>query len=96
VDRVREAGIGVIAVTDHYTVANVVETRVLARQAGIRCITGVEVTTIINQDVYQILGIGIDPENRELVAFFEESRKKKGGPECGFDAHVTTKRLPGK
>ena len=74
---VREAGrcgVGCIAVTDHDTTECVAETARLAEAAGIRLITGVEISTTLNGRSFHILGYGIDPADRPLQDLLQHNR----------------------
>lgn len=60
-------GLGVIAVTDHDSVANVAETQRLAAEAGLKFITGSEICATKNGVMFHILGYGIDIANKNLL-----------------------------
>ena len=60
------AGIGVFAVTDHDSTANVAEAIELARGAGLKCIPGVELNSTKDGHNYHILGYGMDLESPAL------------------------------
>ncbi len=80
------AGVQVLGVTDHDTVAGLAETAMHAEDAGITFIPGVEISTSIRwpeadrRDArlpLHLLGYGFDPENRELretLAGYERAR----------------------
>lgn len=59
-------GIGLIAVTDHDEIANVEKTKVLAKKKDIAFLTGVEISSTLEGELYHILGYGIDVNNSEL------------------------------
>lgn len=63
----KQAGLGIIAVTDHDSVANVAETVRLAREAGITCVPGVEVCSTKDGISFHILGYGISLDNKPLL-----------------------------
>lgn len=63
---VKEAGIGLFAVTDHDTAANVVATGRLAAAAGLDFLPGVEISTTQAGQLFHILGYGVDPAAGEL------------------------------
>ena len=62
-----QAGLGIIAVTDHDSVANIAETVRLAREAGITCVPGVEVCSTKDGISFHILGYGISLDNKPLL-----------------------------
>jgi len=71
VEGVRATGIGLFAIADHDTTANVYTTEILARAAGLAFLRGVEVSTMVRdygpkELTLHILGYGIDPENQTL------------------------------
>lgn len=61
-----EAGIGLLAVTDHDTTANVEQTTELARNAGLHVVPGVEICSTLAGQSFHILGYGIDIRNSTL------------------------------
>ncbi len=63
---VRAAGIGLFAVTDHDTAANVVEAGRLAAELGLGFLPGVEISVTLAGHLFHILGYGIDPEGEAL------------------------------
>ena len=71
IDKVREAGIGFFAVTDHDSLGSLAETADLVRGSGLRFLPGVELSSRLNGQSYHLLAYGFDPENkglRELVS----------------------------
>lgn len=66
VDAAVGAGLGIIAVTDHDSTANVAETARLAGERGIKCVPGVEVCSTKDDISFHILGYGIDLANKPL------------------------------
>lgn len=69
-----QAGIGLFAVTDHDSTENVAEAARLAGEHGLQMINGVEVNTSYENRNYHILGLGIDPGNRELQDLLKRNR----------------------
>lgn len=69
-----ETGIGLLAVTDHDVVDNVLPTERLALDAGLWFLRGVEISTLSasapgdDSVVFHVLGYGIDPEDPALTA----------------------------
>lgn len=79
-ERVREAGIGLFALTDHDALSGCVRIRPLLREDGPRLVCGVEFSCRDGEGKYHILGYGYDPEapaiNR-VVALGHEYRMSK-------------------
>src|SRR5688572_20695551 len=74
VDRAGAAGLSVIAVTDHDTVAGVAEVQAHAGALGILAIAGIEITAVdAHQDVH-MLGYFLDPANTTLGEFLVAQR----------------------
>jgi predicted metal-dependent phosphoesterase TrpH len=63
---VRAASVGLFAVTDHDTAANVAATGRLAAEAGLGFLPGVEISVTLAGHLFHILGYGIDPEGGAL------------------------------
>lgn len=63
----QSAGLGAIAVTDHDCVANVDAVMRAAKDAGLHCLTGVEVCSTKDEFSFHILGYGIDTQNKALL-----------------------------
>lgn len=62
------AGIGVFAVTDHNTTAQVQATAAAARTAGLQFIAGVELDTAYNGKLWHTLVYGLAPDDAALLA----------------------------
>ncbi len=62
-----EAGIRVLSLTDHDTVAGVVAARAAAEALGVGFVAGIEVSATWEDSEIHILGYGVDPEHPELV-----------------------------
>ena len=74
IHRVQDAGIGLIAVTDHDSVGSVLPTAELARQQGIAFLSGVEISSKLNGRLMHILAYGFDPMNRPLSNFLSANK----------------------
>jgi 3',5'-nucleoside bisphosphate phosphatase len=68
VDRVAEAGVQVMALTDHDTTAGHALAREQAKQRGVRFVGGIEMTTYAHDRVIHILGFGCDGNKQRLQA----------------------------
>ena len=74
VARAKAAGLTIISVTDHDTVAAVAEVTKLAGPAGIRVIPGIEITAVDNERDVHVLGYFFDPASATLAALLEHQR----------------------
>lgn len=77
-ERVRAAGVSVFSLTDHDTVAGLEEARALAGTLGLTLVSGVEVSTRLEDQELHILGYGVDdadPEFRARLASQGEARR---------------------
>lgn len=68
------AGIRIMSVTDHDTVAAIPDAARHAEAAGIEFVAGIEVTALLGAQDVHILGYFIDPGHPGLLAFLEEQR----------------------
>jgi predicted metal-dependent phosphoesterase TrpH len=78
VETAARAGVELLSLTDHDTVDGVAEARVAARSAGLRLVSGVEISAIdvTGQDLH-ILGYRIDVTNGTLLDRLEQSRRDR-------------------
>ncbi|HEY88113.1 MAG TPA: PHP domain-containing protein [Thermoflexia bacterium] len=68
---VQAEGIGLFAISDHDSIANVAETERLARAAALRFLRAVEISTTVGGNIFHILAYNIDlkaPALRSLLA----------------------------
>ena len=68
VRRAAEKGVDALALTDHDNLGGLDEARAAAHEAGIQFINGVEVSVTWRGATVHIVGLGIEPANRELNA----------------------------
>lgn len=67
-------GVRIMAVTDHDTTAGVAAAQAAAREAGVTCHVGIEITSVdAGRDVH-VLGYGFDPAHPELTGFLTTQR----------------------
>ncbi|MBV8203861.1 MAG: PHP domain-containing protein, partial [Candidatus Eremiobacteraeota bacterium] len=66
IDLVADAGVHVVALTDHDTTAGVHEAASKARERGLTFVPGIEMTTYGCERVVHVLGLGIDPEHADI------------------------------
>ena len=75
VERAAAAGIQVLALTDHDTLAGVKEaSRAASRLGTIRLLPGVEVSVSWGPQVIHVVGLGVDPGSERLQAGLRELR----------------------
>jgi predicted metal-dependent phosphoesterase TrpH len=67
VDQVAAAGVTLMALTDHDTLAGLDQARQAAGQAGVGFVPGIELSARWARGVVHIVGLGIDPANPVLV-----------------------------
>ena len=75
VANIRNADIGLFAVTDHDSTENLTDVAHLAKEYGLGFINGVEINTTYKGRNYHILGFGINPTNLELQTLLNTNRK---------------------
>jgi 3',5'-nucleoside bisphosphate phosphatase len=74
VARASAAGLTTISVTDHDTVAAIPEAAAVAAAAGIRVITGIEITAVDDGRDVHMLGYFFDASNAALLSVLEHQR----------------------
>lgn len=75
VENMLGAGIEIFAVTDHDTTENLAQAAAAARERGLKFIAGVEINATCSGRNYHILGLGIDPGNKELQMLLKKNRE---------------------
>jgi len=74
VDRAAAAGISVLSVTDHDTVAALADTARHAVAAGLAFVPGIEITTVWNGSDVHVLGYFVNPGTPGLIEFLARQR----------------------
>jgi 3',5'-nucleoside bisphosphate phosphatase len=77
VDRAADAGLAVIAATDHDTTASFAEVDARARAVGIEAVPGIEITAVEQEQDVHVLGYFFDPSSRPLADFLVEQRRNR-------------------
>lgn len=77
VARAAQAGVTVLGVTDHDTVAGVVPTAAACARAAIEFVPGIEITAIADDVDVHVLGYFIDPASPSLESFLAEQRQRR-------------------
>ena len=75
--RAAAAGVAVLSVTDHDTVASCDAARTACEPTGIEFVPGIEITAIRDRVDVHVLGYFIDPESPGLLAFLAEQRMRR-------------------
>ena len=68
VRRAATRGVDVLALTDHDETAGLAEAAAEARRTGVRFVPGIELSVTWSHQTIHVVGLGIDPENPELLA----------------------------
>ena len=77
VERASHAGVRVIAVTDHDTIASIAEVRAAAETRGIDVVAGIEITAVeAGRDIH-MLGYFLNPDDADLAAFLAGQRAQR-------------------
>ena len=66
VERAAAAGVQVLALTDHDSIAGLDEARLAAHQSGLKLVAGVEISAAWQSQAIHVLGLWIDPASPEL------------------------------
>ncbi len=77
IKKTKEAGLSVISITDHDSINGFQDAYVYGKELGVEVITGVEISTDLEDKEIHLLGYFINPENDELtkyLSFFREER----------------------
>jgi hypothetical protein len=77
VTRAAAAGVTVLSVTDHDTVAGCADASTAARAAGLSLVPGIEVTAVLDDGDVHVLGYFFDTESPLLAAFLAEQRQRR-------------------
>ena len=89
----REAGIKVLALTDHDTVDGVGEAEETGRALGVRVVPGIELSAR-EYNTFHILGYGIDPADPGLNALCEERRDRRDQRALAIIEYLAEKGMP--
>ena len=71
------AGVRVLALTDHDTIAGLLPLQEAARDADITIINGIELSTRWKKHDIHILGLNIDPNNSDLSALIAQQNESR-------------------
>jgi predicted metal-dependent phosphoesterase TrpH len=77
VARASAAGVDVLSVTDHDTVAGCAATQAECIRAGIEFVPGIEITAVVDGADVHVLGYFIDTQSEALETFLAEQRLRR-------------------
>jgi predicted metal-dependent phosphoesterase TrpH len=95
IERAAAAGVEVLALTDHDTVAGLDEAQLSAGERGIRLVPGVEISAAWRSQAIHVLGLWIDPASPDLRSVLQsqgELRRMRMRKIC---ARLDKLKLPG-
>lgn len=73
---VQARNIGLFAVADHDSIDSLSSVRVLAQEAGLAFLNGVEISSLVEDNLFHILAYGFDPSHSALALLLRENRAK--------------------
>lgn len=94
VRKAAEAGLDVIALTDHDTFDGIREAKLAAERAGIDVLAGVEMSTQLNGNSVHLLGYGCDPHDHALLDELARVRVGRSDRVPAMVAKLSTLGLP--
>jgi hypothetical protein len=77
VARASAAGVTVLSVTDHDTVAACGEVGAACEAAGMEFVTGIEITAVQDESDVHVLGYFLDPQSQSLQTFLTDQRQQR-------------------
>jgi predicted metal-dependent phosphoesterase TrpH len=95
VDRAHAAGVRVLALTDHDSVAGVPEADATARALGMTLLPGLELSTLWKGFSVHIVGLGVDVRNEGLVSGLARQAKARGERARAIAEKLGKARRPG-
>jgi len=95
VERARQQGVTALALTDHDTTAGLDEAQQAAEAAGIRLISGIELSTSWQGKCLHIVGLGIDPGYTPLAEATHRLRHTRLERAEQIALKLEKKRIPG-
>jgi 3',5'-nucleoside bisphosphate phosphatase len=95
VERAAAAGVRMLALTDHDTLAGLAQARAAAERIGIRLVPGVEISASWRHQSIHVLGLWIDPASAALRAALDAQVERRRVRMRKMCAALTKSRLPG-
>lgn len=95
VERVHAAGVTVMALTDHDSVAGVAEATARATELGMRVLPGLELSTIWNGQSVHVVGLGVDIAHAGLTEGLRRHADARGERARAIAERLAKARRPG-
>ena len=89
------AGITMLALTDHDSVAGLAEAQVAADELGIQLVPGVELSTTWNGHSIHIVGLGIDPNEPSLQLGLSQQAQARANRAKAIGERLSDLGMPG-
>jgi 3',5'-nucleoside bisphosphate phosphatase len=93
--RAAAAGVEVLALTDHDTVAGIEEARISAAALGVKLVPGVEISASWRAQAVHVLGLWIDPASPALLDRLQTQAELRRSRMRKMCARLDKLRLPG-
>src|SRR6202020_2772943 len=94
IERAAAAGVEVLALTDHDTVAGLDEAQRAADERSLRLVPGVEISAAWRSQAIHVLGLWIDPASPELHGMLHAQGELRRGRMRKICARLEKLRLP--
>jgi hypothetical protein len=95
VERAAAAGVGVLALTDHDTVAGLEEAEQAAARLGLRLVPGVELSASWRSQAIHVLGLWIEPRAPKFLERLDSQAERRHVRMRKICARLTQAGLPG-
>ena len=95
VDRVADAGVELMALTDHDTTAGLEAARSQCLQRGLRMLDGIELSSTWRAQTIHVIGLGIDPRNAALVEGIDRLQVLRRSRLAALAERLERKAIPG-
>ncbi|XSS51004.1 PHP domain-containing protein [Propionibacteriaceae bacterium G1746] len=92
--KAHDAGLDVIALTDHDTFDGVVQAVEAGKRLGVTVVRGIEMSCEVDGTSVHLLGYGCDPMNRALLAELTKNREGRNGRLQAFADTFTALGMP--
>src|SRR6185295_18924987 len=95
VDRVADAGVELMALTDHDTTAGLEAARSQCLQRGLRMLDGIEMSSTWRAQTIHVIGLGIDARNAALVEGIDRLQVLRRSRLAALAERLERKAIPG-
>ena len=96
VERAHAAGIGVLALTDHDSVAGIEPASIAARTVGMTLVPGVEISAVWRAQTIHVLGLWVDPGEACLQERLRAQAERRRDRMRRICERLSKARLPGE